>query len=135
MGMFLDYMRILKGVVPITIGADALILSALQLGASGATVGCANVIPGETSRIYRLFVEKKYGEAIEAQARIDGFVQRMGIGTYPASLKEGLKYLGLDCGEPRPPLLPLNASQAKEIRESLSWKKADLRKKTARKYP
>ncbi len=121
--MFLEYLRVLKGRVSVTIGADALILSALELGAQGATVGSANVLPKETSAIYRLYVEKKYGEAIEAQDKIDGFVQTMGLGTFPASLKEALKFLGHDCGQPRPPLLPLNPDQARAVRESLSWKK------------
>jgi len=133
--MFLEYLRILKGRVPVTIGADAFILSALQLGASGATVGCANVIPEETCQIYRLFVEKKYEKAMEAQEKIDGFAQAMGIGTFPASLKEGLRFLGLDCGLPRPPLLPLDPNQARAVRESLSWKKKEMKKKITRKYP
>ncbi len=121
--MFLEYLRVLKGVVPVTIGADALILSALQLGAQGATVGSANVLPEETSLIYKLYQEMKYGEAIEVQSKIDGFVQTMGLGTFPAALKEALRYLGRDCGEPRPPLLPLDREQARQVRDSLSWKK------------
>ncbi len=121
--LFLEYLRILKNLVPVTIGADALILSALQLGAAGATVGCANVLPGDTSAIYRLFVKQRYAEAIEAQEKIDGFVQVMGLGTFPASLKEGLRFLGLDCGQVRPPLVPLGVTEAKAVRESLSWKK------------
>jgi 4-hydroxy-tetrahydrodipicolinate synthase len=121
---FLEYLRILKNRVSVTIGADALILSALQLGAQGATVGSANVLPEETSRIYRLYTEKQYAAAIEAQEKIDGFVQTMGLGTFPASLKEALKFLGLDCGQPRPPLLPLDDRQARAVRESLSWKKS-----------
>lgn len=124
--LFLEYLRVLNGLVPVTIGADALILSALQLGASGATVGSANVLPAETSRIYQLFSEKKYAEAIKAQNQIDGFVQMMGLGTFPAALKEALKYLGLDCGTPRPPLLPLDELQAIKVRKSLSWKKASM---------
>jgi 4-hydroxy-tetrahydrodipicolinate synthase len=121
--LFLEYLRVLKELVSVTIGADALILSALQLGAAGATVGCANVIPKETCEIYRLFEQRKYAESMKAQEKIDGFVQVMGLGTFPASLKEGIRYLGLECGQPRPPLLPLDTSQAKAVRESLAWKK------------
>jgi len=124
--VFLEYLRVIRGAVPLTIGSDALILSALQLGAAGATIGSANVLPADTSRIYQLFTEKKYEEAMVAQRKIDGFVQTMGLGTFPAALKEGLKYLGLDCGVPRPPLLPLNASEARKVKESLSWKKTSI---------
>lgn len=124
--LFLEYLRVLKGAVPVTIGSDALILSALQLGASGATVASANVLPAETSRIYQLYSEKKYAEAIEAQKKIDGFVQTIGLGTFPAALKEALKYLVFDCGVPRPPLLPLDQTQARKVRESLSWKKSSI---------
>jgi len=121
--MLLEYLRVLKGFVPVTIGSDALILSALELGADGATVSSGNVLPAETSRIYKLFKEKRYGDAIAAQSQIDDFVQHMGLGTFPAPVKEALKFLGLDCGEPRPPLLPLDEPQAKLVRQSLSWKK------------
>ena len=122
--IFLEYLRVLKDKVAVTIGADALILSALQLGAQGATVGSANVLPKETSEIYRLYGEKKYAEAIEAQAKIDGYVQTMGLGTFPAAVKEALRFVGLDCGQPRPPLLPLTNDQAKLVRDSLAWKKS-----------
>jgi 4-hydroxy-tetrahydrodipicolinate synthase len=124
--LFLEYLRVLKGVVPLTIGADGLILSALQLGADGATVGCANVIPDETCQIYDLYQEEKYREAIDAQSKIDGFVQTLGLGTFPASLKEGARFLGFDCGDPRPPLLPLSEEDARAVRDSLSWKKSAL---------
>jgi len=120
---FLGYLRILKGVVPITIGSDALILSALEMGASGATVGCANVLPEETRRIYELFLDNDFDRARGAQEKIDGFTQVLGLGTFPAALKEALRFIGLDCGDVRPPLVPLNTKQAKMVRQTLAWKK------------
>ena len=120
---FLGYLRILKGVVPVTIGSDTLILSALELGASGATVGCGNVLPEETCRIYKFFMDNDFEQAKKAQERIDGFTQMLLLGTFPAALKEALRFLGLDCGDVRPPLVPLDSKQAKMVRESLAWKK------------
>ncbi len=120
---FLGYLRILKGVVPVTIGSDPLILSALELGASGATVGCANVLPEETCRIYEFFKDGNFEQARKAQEKIDGFTEILGLGTFPAALKEALRFIGLDCGDVRPPLVPLDSKQAKTVRRSLMWKK------------
>ena len=120
---FLRYLRILRGVVPVTIGSDPLILSGLELGASGATVGCANVLPGETCRIYEFFKNNDFEQARKAQEKIDGFTEILGLGTFPAALKEALRFIGLDCGDVRPPLVPLDSKQAKTVRETLIWKK------------
>jgi 4-hydroxy-tetrahydrodipicolinate synthase len=123
---FLEYLRLLKNSIPITIGSDALILSGLELGASGATVGSANVLPKETARIYELFLKKDFLGAREIQQKIDGFAVAMGLGTFPSGLKEGLRFIGIDCGGVRSPLVPLDAREKRRVRQSLLWKKREI---------
>jgi 4-hydroxy-tetrahydrodipicolinate synthase len=122
LGMFLEFLRPLKDKISIMIGSDPLIHPALELGAAGAVVGSANVLPFETSQIFELFAKGQIEKARVMQAKIDGFTETMVLGTYPAGLKEGLKFLGLDCGQVRPPLMPLTAEEAKAVRQSLKWK-------------
>ncbi|MDA4111454.1 MAG: dihydrodipicolinate synthase family protein [Thaumarchaeota archaeon] len=126
LGQFLEYLRLLKNLIPITIGSDALLLSGLELGGAGATVGSANVLPAETAQIYKFYSDNDFSHAREVQEKIDGFAQAMGLGTFPSGLKEGLSFIGIDCGKVRPPLVPLNSNETARVRESLLWKKEEM---------
>ncbi len=123
LGLFLEYLRLLKGRTSVMIGSDSLIFSALELGANGAVVGSANVLPYETSEIYRDFKSGKKENARLLQERIDPFTEAMVLGTYPAALKAGLKYLGYEVGEVRPPLMPLSRADSAKVQSSLAWKR------------
>ncbi|MCL5068673.1 MAG: dihydrodipicolinate synthase family protein [Thaumarchaeota archaeon] len=89
LGLFLEYLRLLKHRISIMIGSDLLIFSALELGAAGAVVGSANVLPAETSQIFSNFASGQKDRANKIQARIDSFANAMGLGTYPSALKAG----------------------------------------------
>jgi 4-hydroxy-tetrahydrodipicolinate synthase len=123
---FLEYLRVLGELIPITIGSDSLLLSGLELGAAGGTVGSANALPKETSQIYNHHINREYPKASGLQKKIDSFTVTMGLGCFPAGLKEGLKFLGIDCGDVRPPLVPLTVEEKKKVRRSLAWKKREL---------
>jgi 4-hydroxy-tetrahydrodipicolinate synthase len=123
LGQFLNYLRELSNQIPITIGSDALLLSGLELGAAGGTVGSANVLPIETVQIYDHYMKGEFSEARKIQRTIDDFTVAMGLGCFPAGVKEGLKVLGIDCGDVRSPLLPLNAGEKAKVAHSLSWKR------------
>lgn len=123
MGEFLEYLRLLKDRISVMIGSDPLIYPALEMGAAGAVVGSANVLPRETLEIYDHFMGGKAAKSKEIQDRIDGFTQTMVLGTYPAGLKEALRFLGLECGRVRPPLVPLLPEEVRKVRQSLSWKR------------
>ena len=123
LGPFIEYLRLLKDKISVMIGADQLVFTALELGAAGSVVGGANVIPREYSEIYDQFKQGNLERSKAFQLKIDGFTEAMKLGTYPAPLKEGLRYLGMECGNVRPPLVPLDPSQAEKLRKSLAWKK------------
>lgn len=120
---FYEYNRALGRQTSLMIGSDALIFSAMMLGAAGGVLGSANILPKETSSIYELVRYGKVSESREMQEKIAPFAEAMGLGTFPAPLKEGLKFIGLDCGDPRPPLEPLSRQEASKVHESLEWKK------------
>jgi 4-hydroxy-tetrahydrodipicolinate synthase len=122
LGEFLEYLRLLKEDISIMIGSDPLIFAALEMGAAGAVVGSANVLPDVTSRIYDLYAAGDSRGAKEEQDRLDPFTQTMILGTYPAALKSALRMIGLDCGPVRPPLQELEKKQVELVRRSIAWK-------------
>ncbi len=122
LSLFLDYLRLLGKEMQIMIGADSIFVSALDLGAAGGVLGSANVLPKETLSIYQNFAKGDAEEARRMQKKIDQFTSVMTLGTYPASLKYALRLLGMECGEVRPPLVPLNSEEEAKVRDSLSWK-------------
>lgn len=88
-------------------GAGSLLLPSLMMGACGAILAVATVIPEICCLIYDLFLKRKYEEAMEWQLKIiplnRALTQTLGI---PA-IKYALDLIGLRGGEPRLPLLPL----------------------------
>ena len=94
------------------IGGGQTMLPALTLGASGCVDGPPCVVPELFVRIWSAYVDGdlKAAEAAQAEAsRIYPVLLRFG---YLASLKALVsERLGVDCGNPRPPTLPLTAEQ------------------------
>jgi 4-hydroxy-tetrahydrodipicolinate synthase len=112
---FIEFVKAANGRVPVLIGADALIFSGLEVGANGAIVGIGNVVPKETSTIYETMKTGEREEAWEMQQRIFPLVQKMMLGTFPVALKEMLAAMGRNVGPVRPPLVPLNTDERRQI--------------------
>lgn len=127
---FLVYLRLLKDVISIMIGSDSLAFSAMGLGAAGAVLGSANVLPSETVQIFENYVQGNFEASREMQAKIDPFTQTMILGTYPAAVKVAMRMIGMDCGPVRRPLLPLSGKDSKEVEVSIAWK---IKKRNGRK--
>ena len=122
MSEFQKYLTLLKDETSVMIGSDSLIFSALELGAAGAIVGSANVLPKETSEVYESFVHGDVNRSRKVQEMIYPFSVSMNLGTFPSALKEAMRMIGIDCGSARRPLLPLSASERSEVKKSLAWK-------------
>jgi len=120
--MFLEYLRLMGETMQIMIGSDTLFFSALELGAAGGILGSANVLPEETSSIFNLFLKGDILRAKSIQREIEPFTYAMGLGTFPAAVKEAMRLIGLDCGDVRPPLVSLSEREKKMVRASLSFK-------------
>jgi 4-hydroxy-2-oxoglutarate aldolase len=96
-------------------GAGSIFLAGLMQGASGAIVAMANAAPDLCLRLYNLFLEKKFDEALRLQLDLiplnKAVVQTFGI----PGLKYALDLLGYYGGPSRLPLLPLGEEGKKEI--------------------
>ncbi len=111
-------------------GAGSILLPSLMMGACGAILAVATVIPEICCRIYKLFLEGKYQEAMEWQLKIiplnRALTQTFGI----SAIKYALDLIGLYGGEPRLPLLPLSVEEKQQIYSLLKSLGLNLKEKT-----
>jgi len=89
-------------------GNAGYLLPALAVGARGATLALANILPDDCCRLVELARENKMEEALELQQKlieINSYVTaKMGV----PGLKHALNQLGFKGGYPRRPLLELS---------------------------
>ncbi|OGD19961.1 MAG: hypothetical protein A2W03_15915 [Candidatus Aminicenantes bacterium RBG_16_63_16] len=101
------------------IGAGSVFLPGLSMGAAGGILAVAAAVPGLCVRLHRLFLDGRLEEAMDLQLRLvplnKALTQTMGI---PA-IKHALDILGHSGGQPRSPLLPLDAKGKKHVRKLL----------------
>lgn len=102
------------------LGAGSVFLHGLLMGASGGILRLADIVPAQCTEIYTLFVEKKWEEALKLQAALiplnNAIIQKHGI----PGAKYALDLLGYHGGLPRPPLLPLEEKEKRDIEKILS---------------
>ena len=113
----LKFHQEIKGKIAIFTGSDALAHSNLEFGGSGAVVGIANVAPKEASRIFDEFKRGNLKKARQTQMELLPVIEAIGIGKFPAGLKEAMKLVGMPVGEVKAPLLPLTPSEKKQVRD------------------
>ena len=98
------------------IGNSALMLSALMVGAPGCVDGPPNMAPELWVDIWNAFQEGDMKRAQDAQDHatdVTNLVRQFGLhATTKAVISERL---GIDCGDPRPPGLPLTQAQRVEV--------------------
>jgi len=96
-------------------------LESFLLGAKGWITGMHNLIPNLAVELYKLAVEKKaYEEAKMLYYKVLPFFSFMEASKkYDALVKEGVKMLGLQAGNPRRPLLPPPDEERKELAKHL----------------
>jgi len=101
-------------------GFSSLMLPALTVGAVGSVDGPPNVAPEPFLEIWEAYQVGDWKRAQEAQERATHIFNLFegDYGPYIAVLKSLLsKRLGVDCGNPRPPSLPLTEEQANRVWE------------------
>ncbi len=95
------------------IGNSRLMLPALTIGAAGCVDGPPSLAPKIWVEIWRAYQAGDLKRAEAAQERGSALADALiSCGGFHAVLKTTLtEQLGIDCGEPRPPGLPLSAEQ------------------------
>lgn len=103
----------------VMIGSDSMIFQAVEAGADGAVTGLANVAPKECVEIYGRLRSGDARGALEVQRRVFPLARAMGVGDFPAALKEAMRIVGFDAGGVRAPLRPLSEDERKIVKRAV----------------
>ena len=103
-----------------TVFAGILGYESFWLGAQGWVAVCSNFLPRDSARLFELAVDHKDQDAaLTLYKRILPLVKMVGGHRYVAASKVALDYMGLPVGAPRPPRLPLPATDAAALKAFL----------------
>jgi 4-hydroxy-2-oxoglutarate aldolase len=100
-------------------GSASFFYPSLAFGVTGGILALANIAPDESVALYDLFREKELDRGRELHLRMlpvnTAVTGRFGV----SGLKAAMDRLGYYGGPPRPPLLPLDGPQCRELEEVL----------------
>ncbi|MFJ7248760.1 dihydrodipicolinate synthase family protein [Kitasatospora sp. NPDC098652] len=108
------------GALPFYNGSNPLALAAFAAGASGWCTAAPCLIPELPLELYRAVRTGDLDAAREVYYRQLPVLQFLTRGGLPTTVKAGLSLLGLDVGDPRPPLLPLPEERRAELARLLA---------------
>jgi len=100
-------------------GMDQQCVFAAMAGADGNIGSSLNVIPGAYRRIWELVAADRHREAMEFQIRATAVIDTLRRYRYAAALRHALTMLGVPCGPPCLPELPLDASRTRALEADL----------------
>jgi 4-hydroxy-tetrahydrodipicolinate synthase len=115
---FLNLIRFLKesrNKISIFAGSDALAYSNLEFGGAGAIIGSANVAPRVASKIFDDYKKGNLSGARESQERLLPVITALGVGKYPAALKEAMSLIGMPVGPLKEPLQALSIAEKRLV--------------------
>src|SRR3989475_11042747 len=115
---FLNLIRFLmasRNKMSIFAGSDAMAYSNLEFGGAGAIIGSANVAPRVASKIFDDYKKGDLNGAREAQERLLPIINALGVGKYPAALKEAMSLIGMPVGPLKEPLQSLSIADKRIV--------------------
>ena len=112
---FLHLRRRYQGRLTIMCGSDDQAVDYFAWGVRAWLAGTANVLPRHHTEIMDAANRGDIAEARRAFDAILPWVQHMESGSYNQKVKLGLRQQGIECGEVRQPLLPMEPAAAAEL--------------------
>jgi 4-hydroxy-2-oxoglutarate aldolase len=100
---------------PVVVGAAASLYASLMVGATGAIVAVANVVPDLCVRLYDLARAGKHDEALALQRAIAPLAAAVTTGYGVPGLKAAMAMAGYRPGQPRRPLVALDDDDRRKI--------------------
>ena len=94
-------------------------ISAGAIGATGLLSSLSNISPRIVRELYDLCHDEKYEDARSRQLDL-AVMCRLFRGTGVSGLKAATRFMGRDCGVPRPPLPTLDDADSRALAEKLS---------------
>lgn len=100
-------------------GSDYLSYYGLLAGCVGCFWGGANAMPNEAVRLYQLYSQRKYAEALELWQRMRQANVFFWTHAFNPSVKAAANMMGYEVGECRLPVMPLNDQSKAELAATL----------------
>ncbi|HWJ57249.1 MAG TPA: dihydrodipicolinate synthase family protein, partial [Vicinamibacterales bacterium] len=101
---------------PVVVGAAASLYASLMVGATGAIVAIANVVPELCVRLFELARAGRHEEALALQRALTPLAAAVTTGFGVPGLKAAMALAGYRPGQPRRPLVPLDENDRRTIR-------------------
>ncbi|WP_405496092.1 dihydrodipicolinate synthase family protein [Nocardia sp. NBC_00511] len=108
------------GSVPFFNGSNPLALRAFEAGAAGWCTAAPCLVPEQVVEFWRLLRAGETAAANELFERLQPLLTLLVSRGLPATVKAGLRSLGVEAGDPRRPMLPLEASITTELTDLIS---------------
>lgn len=100
-------------------GDDFTLLPTLSIGGVGVISVVANIIPKDVANLIKEFNKGNFDEAKKLHYKIFPLCEAMFIETNPVPVKEALELMGMISHEVRLPLVPLQETNRKKLKEVL----------------
>jgi N-acetylneuraminate lyase len=101
-------------------GSDQVLFFSLMAGCKGGIGSTYPVMMDLFVALYRAFVRKDFETALRVQRKINHFIYEILSFDEPlGAVKQVLKWIDLDAGDPRPPGEPLSPEQASQLKVRL----------------
>jgi len=89
--------------------------TSLEFGGNGGVIGVANVAPRLASSVFDEFKSGNLEAARQAQMRLLPVIEAIGIGRFPAGLKEAMRLIGMPVGSVKKPLQSLTIGEKEQV--------------------
>ncbi|MFI6996063.1 dihydrodipicolinate synthase family protein [Nocardia sp. NPDC050175] len=106
--------------VPFFNGSNRLALRAFDAGAAGWCTAAPCLVPEQIVAVWRLLTAGEVDTATGLFERLEPLLVAMSRGGLPRTVKAGLRALGIDAGDPRPPLLPVDNDTRRALAELIA---------------
>lgn len=116
----LEFIVAVEGRIPVLNGSDAMTYTNLEFGGAGAVMGVSNLAPRISAGIYDEFRRGNLEKAKELQMELLPYLEAMGVGIFPAGLKEAMNLAGIKVGGTRDPVPPLSPEEKKAVKGFLA---------------
>lgn len=112
--------RLAEHGVPFFNGSNRLALQAFDAGAVGWCTAAPCLVPEQIVKVWRLLSSSEIAVATMLFEQLEPLLVAMSRGGLPRTVKAGLHSLGIEVGDPRPPLLPVDNDTRRTIAELIT---------------
>ena len=112
------------GRIQLVAGSDDQAYDYFSWGVTSWVAGAANVAPKEHCAVLGAAVAGDFQASRAAMLKVMRLLQNMESGSYNQKAKYGMQLAGFDCGETRPPLMPLSENEKKTYKADYDFMKA-----------